>query len=121
MTTKVQSRIFPIPTYMVKNNTVFKVYKALLESADEYGRIFVTNEEIAKMVGVSPTSSVVTTSVNKLKSMGVVERVKKNGRKDKIGLNRILQLCYPYDALAPVFQKRGSLKAYDFLEVMRNL
>lgn len=121
MSTKVQSRIFPVPTYMFKDNTMFKVYKALLESADEYGRIYITNDQIAQMVGVRATSSSITTCVNKLKSMGVVERVRKKGRNDKIGLTRILQLCYPYDKLAPIFQKRGSLNAVDFLEVMRNL
>lgn len=121
MSTKVSSRIFPVPTYMIKDNTVFKVYKALLESADEYGRIYITNEEIAKMIGVSETSSVVTTSVNKLKSMGVVERIRKTARSEKIGLKRILQLKYPYDKLAPVFQRRGSINAMDFMEVMRNL
>lgn len=121
MSTKVASRIFPVPTYMLRKNNLFKVYKALLECADVYGRIYASNEEISKMIGVSETSSVVTTNINKLKSMGVVERIKKTSRSHKIGLNRILQLRPPYDKLSVAFRKHGSIPAMDFLEEMRNL
>ena len=118
---KVASRIFPVPTYMLKDNNLFKVYKALLECADVYGRIYNSNEEIAQMIGVSETSSVVTTNINKLKSMGVVERIKKTSRAEKIGLKRIRQLRSPYDKLSAAFQKQGSIPATEFLKEMRNL
>lgn len=118
---KSASRIFPVPTYMIKDNTIFRVYKALLESADVYGRIYISNEEIARMVGVAEASSTITTAVNKLKSMGVVMRIKKTSRTDKIGLKRVLQLCPPYDKLSEAFKKQGSIPATDFLKEMRNL
>lgn len=121
MSTKTVSRIFPVPTYMLKDNTLYKVYKALLECADVYGRIYNSNEEIAKMIGVSETSSLVTTGINKLKSMGVVTRIKKTHRSERIGLRRILQLQPPYDKLSVAFQKQGSIPALDFLNEMRNL
>jgi DNA-binding Lrp family transcriptional regulator len=118
---KTVSRIFPVPTYMFKDNTLYKVYKALLESADVYGRIYASNEEIAEMVGKTTKSSTVTTSINKLKSMGVVTRIRKTSRAEKIGLKRILQLCPPYDKLSAAFQKQGSIPATEFLKEMRNL
>ncbi len=121
MSTQKISRIFPVPTYMIKDNTLFKIYKALLECADVYGRIYTTNEEISRMIGVSETSTVVTTGISKLKDMGVVERIKKTSRSHKIGLKRILQLCPPYDKLSVAFQKQGSIPATDFLKEMRNL
>lgn len=115
------SRIFPVPTYMIKDNNLFKIYKALLECADAYGRIYNSNEEIARIIGVSETSTVVTTGINKLKAMGVVERIKKTSRAHKIGLHRILQLMPPYDKLAVIFQKQGSIPSMDFIEEMRNM
>lgn len=121
MSKKVTSTIFPVPTYMVEDNTIYKVYVTLLKFADINGQIRLSNEEISNMIGVSEHSSVVTTSVNKLKSMGVVERLKKSSRTDMIGLKRILQLKSPYDKLAFVFQREGSIQAKDFLKEMRNL
>jgi predicted transcriptional regulator len=118
---KVTSRIFPVPTYMLKDHTVYKVYKALLECADPYGRIYATNEEIAAMIGVSITSTTVTTGINKLKNMGVVERIKRTSRSERIGLKRILQLRPPYDKLSEAFKKHGPIKSMDFLNEMRNL
>ena len=110
------SRIFPVPTYMIKDLTIYKVYKVMLEHADYYGRITLSNEEIAKIIKISPTSSTITTSVNKLKEMGVVKRIvrEKNSR-EKTGMTRTLQLCQPYDRIAQLFKQGGPIQAEEFL------
>ncbi|MCB5288220.1 MAG: hypothetical protein LHW64_10535 [Candidatus Cloacimonetes bacterium] len=121
MSLKKLSHIFPVPINMFEDNTNYKIYIALLNNADDTGRVTLSNIEISKIIGVSETSTSVTTGVNILKSMGVVERIKKSSRAEKIGFKRILQLKPPYDKLALVFQKQGSIHPLDFLEKMRNL
>lgn len=109
-----KSKIFPVPTAMIAHDTDYKVYKLLLQAADDEGKIRLSNEEIAQIVGVSPSSTTITMVLSRFKDWEVLERAVRKNRYTKGSKKRILQLKKPYLQFSKLYRNTGPIHPDEF-------